>query len=282
MLFNHLERLKIIFNQLGLLCQFKELLMRVKFVNSLWAAFFCVYVVEGHAEMGGGRYQKGCSRSCYYIIISYLHEAHTFSVYLWVHQEFNCYNLLSTIHELSQAESLAAQNRESQNFFFFLNTPIGKWERAGPLQYVKQPSSLHSPPVCPVNHSLISSLSLPNNITCFLWPQDDKQVPIWGLTLPSPRATHHTPACSHDLLFLFAKDSRSWPALGFFLTLLFNFIPFILSSCRGSPYATHFLLLMLATCPFWSVCFTENHQGEKEKITKEPTRKGCDSIRMLI
>lgn len=119
MLFNHLERLKIIFNQLGLLCQFKELLMRVKFVNSLWAAFFCVYVVEGHAEMGGGRYQKGCSRSCYYIIISYLHEAHTFSVYLWVHQEFNCYNLLSTIHELSQAESLAAQNRESQNFFFF-------------------------------------------------------------------------------------------------------------------------------------------------------------------
>lgn len=167
-------------------------------------------------------------------------------------------------------------------FFFFLNTPIGKWERAGPLQYVKQPSSLHSPPVCPVNHSLISSLSLPNNITCFLWPQDDKQVPIWGLTLPSPRATHHTPACSHDLLFLFAKDSRSWPALGFFLTLLFNFIPFILSSCRGSPYATHFLLLMLATCPFWSVCFTENHQGEKEKITKEPTRKGCDSIRMLI
>lgn len=126
MLFNHLERLKIIFNQLGLLCQFKELLMRVKFVNSLWAAFFCVYVVEGHAEMGGGRYQKGCSRSCYYIIISYLHEAHTFSVYLWVHQEFNCYNLLSTIHELSQAESLAAQNRESQNFFFFFKYP--NWE----------------------------------------------------------------------------------------------------------------------------------------------------------
>lgn len=42
MLFNHLERLIIIFNQLGLLCQFKELLMRAKFVNRLYAILFCV------------------------------------------------------------------------------------------------------------------------------------------------------------------------------------------------------------------------------------------------
>lgn len=39
MLFNHLERMIIIFNQVELLCQFKELLMRNKFVNSVSSPF---------------------------------------------------------------------------------------------------------------------------------------------------------------------------------------------------------------------------------------------------
>lgn len=181
MLFNHLKRLKIIFNQLGLLCQFKELLMRAKFVNSLWAAFFC------------GRGEEGIRKVVLEVAIISLYQTLMKPIPSLSISEFTKSStaIISHLRSMSFPKlnpwQLKIENRKGFCFFVvvFLNSPIWKWERAGPLQDVKQPSSPHPPPVCLVNYSLIFSLSLPGNITCFLCPQDDKQAPVWGLTLPS-------------------------------------------------------------------------------------------------
>lgn len=114
--------------------------------------------------------------------------------------------------------------------------------------------------------------------SAFCGPKMMKE-PLFGdsSSLPSllaPRASPQTAACSHDLVFLFARHARSWPALGvFFNHATIYSVPWsFLSSGGGSVYAAHFLPLPndKHTRPFCFVGFTENHQGEKEKITKYP------------
>lgn len=155
------------------------------------------------------------------------------------------------------------------------------------MQRVKQPYS--SPP----RHPLSLTAPPPCSqcpLRAFCGPKVTKEPLFWKLKLPSftlaPRASPQTPACSPDRLSLRARQPRSWPALGFSLTLLQSTVFPGVFSLQAEARSTQPLNFLpppndKPTSHFCSVRFTENHQGEKEKITKEPMWKRDDCVRTL-